>query len=80
MTDAKPPFVVDYRHKGRSYSFHLWAESWAEAEAHLGSIRFTGRIVGSDAVEIPTNALTLPIDGLIVRLACWWRNLWRRQP
>lgn len=80
MSEPKPPFLVDYAHRGRRYSFHLWAEGWDDAEARLRSIAFTGQVVGSDAVEIPTNAVTLPVDGLIVRLCCWWRNRRRRRP
>jgi hypothetical protein len=51
--DRKPPFLVDYAVDGRRFSFMLLGPtSWAEAEAHLAAIAATGRVEGSDAVEI----------------------------
>jgi hypothetical protein len=51
--DAKPPFVVDYDHHGRSYSFHLWAKSWVDAEERLRSIRSNARV--SSTIGKPNN-------------------------
>lgn len=51
--DRKPPFLIDYAVDGRRFSFMLLGPaSWAEAEAHLAAIAATGRVEGSDAVEI----------------------------
>jgi hypothetical protein len=61
MTDAitrNRPFLVDYTHAGRTFSFlMLGPASWAEAEAHLAAIGATGRVEGSDVVEIDADAL-----------------------
>jgi hypothetical protein len=73
MTDRKPPFLIDYTHAGVRHSFALAApESWDEAEAHLASIRETGRVEGSDLVEIDAkllDGLVLLADLLLSRLA-----------
>ena len=79
MTDHRPPFVVDYRHDGRRFSVILeYPADWADAEAHLRSLRMTAWLEGSDRAEIATNVVTLWIDGLAVWLKCAWRN-WRRR-
>ena len=73
MTDRRPPFLIDYTHAGRRFSFALAApESWDEAEAHLAAIRETGRVEGSDLVEIEARTLdqlVLLADLLLTRLA-----------
>ena len=80
MTPAnrRPPFAVDYRHDGHTFSVLLEAPAnWADAERHLRSLQLTGEVTGSDVEVHSTNVLTLWIDGLAVWLKTAWRN-WRR--
>ncbi|WP_439532050.1 hypothetical protein [Polymorphobacter sp.] len=71
--ERSPPFLIDYTHHGRRYSFALAAPtSWAEAEAHLVSIRETAKVEGSDLVEIEgrvIDELMLLADLVLARLA-----------
>lgn len=58
-----PPFVVDYRHEGREFSFILLGPaSWADAEAHLASIRASAMVKGSDVVELDAAAVMPALD------------------
>lgn len=61
MSDAithNRPFLVDYLHEGRQFSFLLLGPgTWAEAEAHLASIKVGAMVVGSDVVEVPAELL-----------------------
>jgi hypothetical protein len=68
----KPPFLIDYNHKGRTYSFTIWGDSWSDAEQHLKSIASNGEIVGSDVEEYRVNSVSLPIVALWVRIRAWW--------
>lgn len=57
MENRKPPFVIDYTVDGLRFSFLLLGPtSWADAQAHLAAIGATGRVEGSDAVEIDATA------------------------
>lgn len=78
--ERKPPFVVQYNHKGSTWGFQIWAESWEDAEARLKSIGYNGQIIGSNASTIKTNPVTLPLVALWMPFICWWRNLWQRRP
>ena len=77
MEERKPPFMIQYRHKGSEYALTLWADSWEDAEARLRSIGGNGEVVGSNVQTVPANAFVLPFTSLWVRLVCWWRNLGR---
>jgi len=81
MTDRKPPYTVAYNHKGSEYVIFLpWAEDMDDAQARLKSIGFNGRVIGSNAQQIPVaiNSFTAAPVWLFMTLLCWWRNLWRR--
>lgn len=79
LADHRPPFVVDYIHEGRSYTFHLEGpENWVDAERHLRSLKRTSVVVGSCLDIHRTNILTLWIDGFAAWLKATWRN-WRRK-
>lgn len=66
MTDTvtrAPPFLVDYTVGGATFSFLLLGPAnWAEAEAHLAAIAATGRVEGSDAVEIDAAGLARLVE------------------
>jgi hypothetical protein len=60
------PFLVDYTHEGRPFSFLLLGPgSWPEAEAHLASIKAGAIVTGSDVVEIP-------VDEQLGRMLAQW--------
>jgi hypothetical protein len=67
-------FLVSYRHAGSEYNLLLPADNWADAEAKLRSIQRHARVIGSDVMRVPANALTFPFAGLFARLLVWWRN------
>lgn len=77
MPEHKPPFVVEYNFRGSRYSTTVGGDSWAEAEQHLKSIGTNGHIIGSNAIRIPANPLTLPFAYLFVRLYTAIRNALR---
>lgn len=78
MIEHRPPFLVDYVHDGRSFSFILEGPGdWADAEAHLRSIRVNSIVIGGSAEVFRTNVLVMWIDGPAVWLKAKWRN-WRR--
>lgn len=75
----KPPFLIDYRHQGRTYSLHLLApRDWEDAEAHVRSLAMTAKVIGSNVQTIRANSVTLPFAAIWVRLIVWWRNNFRR--
>lgn len=79
--EHKPPYQVQYTHKGRTcFCTIMQAENWDDAEQQIRSICYSGRVVGSNVQTFRTNAVTLPFVALWVPVSCWWRNLWRRQP
>lgn len=66
MTDAvtrSPPFLVDYTVDGRTFTVLLLGPaSWAAAETHLAAIAATGRVEGSDVVEIDAAGLARLVE------------------
>lgn len=79
MHKGRPPFVVDYRHKGKDYSTTIGGDSWEEAEQHIRSLGTNGRIVGSDASIIPAPKLFSGPVALLVMLGVWLRNICLRR-
>lgn len=46
-------FGVDYDHDGSSYTFHLVAYSWEDAEAKVAGIRASAKVYGQIYSHIP---------------------------
>ncbi len=68
--DRKPPFLIDYLHEGRRFAFMLLGpESWAEAEAHLASIRANALVEGSDVALIPVEAVAALAETVLAQLS-----------
>jgi hypothetical protein len=68
---------VEYNYQGSRCSTTVGGDSWSEAEQHLKSIGANGRIVGSNAIRIPVNLLTLPFAHAFAVVWTWMRNAFR---
>jgi hypothetical protein len=65
-------FTCEYPMDGQIWCFELLAESHEDAERRVRRLCFA-KIKGEVMAEIPATQGA----GLLVRLACWWKN-WRR--
>ena len=75
MTNQPEKALILYEHGGRTYPASLIATSFQDAEAHLASLKRTGKVEGWPSYEYRPNSVTLPLVALWVRLKAWWLNL-----
>ncbi len=46
-------FLIEFNMGGEEYSEVIYAESWEDAEKRLTAIKYNGRLIGKNVVEIP---------------------------
>lgn len=79
--EHKLPYMVEYRHKGETYVFAMYAESWEDCQERLRSIGYNGRVVGSN---VQTGKIAAPgfvplwMVALWLDFRCWLLNMRRR--
>lgn len=68
-------YLCEYQHDGASWVVEVPALSFKDAERRLHKMPF-GKVLGEKVLAIPAAAG----GGLLVRLACWLRNLIKGTP
>ena len=74
MSDYKT-YLCEYQHDGASWVVEVPASSFKDAERRLHKMPF-GKVLGEKMLAIPAATG----GGLLVRLACWLRNLMKENP
>lgn len=64
-------FLIEYNHGGSCWCSNLHADTWAEAERKLQSLKTNARIVGESVMEVPVPTAA---GNVFVRLLNWWRG------
>lgn len=64
-------FLIEYRHGGERYSFEIYANDWADAEARLNSIALSGHVIGGPGI-ITIKVAPNWVGSLWLRLRALW--------
>jgi hypothetical protein len=73
MSKGYKTYLFEYFHEGSRWSFEIHATSEEDAMARLNKLPLA-KYLGVLHATIPA----VPGGGLLVRLWCWWKNLWER--
>lgn len=65
-------YLFEYFHEGSKWSFEIHATSAEDAQARVNKLPLA-KYLGILEMKIPA----YPGGGLLVRLVCWWKNLWQ---
>lgn len=66
-------FVIDYWFEGKYWPVHVYARSWAEAEARAKALQYA-KVEGGPVTFIPVTERTAPLLKPFVSLWCWLHN------